>query len=256
LLVPGTRIDSAEISVLGQVGRAEVRVYRRPQVAVLSTGDEVVPVDAQPDANQIRDSNSYSMAVQIRRHGGNPLLLGNARDELGELESLLRRGLEEDLLVVTGGVSMGKHDLVKAVLGRLGAEIIFDAVAIRPGQPAVFASCEGKFVFGLPGNPVSTMVTLELFVAPALALLAGASAPPLRFLKARLEETVEQKTRLTMFLPACLHGEGDGVTMRAIPWQGSGDMMAVSRADCFLVVPDDVDRLDIGAWADVLLWRA
>lgn len=252
LLAAGTRLGYAEISSLGQVGRARVRVYRRPRVAVLSTGDEVVPVETHPGPSQIRNSNSYSMAAQVVLCGGEAVLLGNAPDQLEELERLVRRGLEEDLLVLTGGVSMGKYDLVEVVLRRLGAEFHFDAVAIRPGRPAVFSQCQGKFVFGLPGNPVSTMVTFELFVAPALALLGGEPARPLQFFKARLAERFEKKAALTMFLPARLEGEGPEVSVRALPWQGSGDVVALTRANCFLVVPDDVEQLEAGAWVDVL----
>ncbi|MGH9804330.1 MAG: molybdopterin molybdotransferase MoeA, partial [Candidatus Acidiferrales bacterium] len=252
LLPAGTRIAYPHISLLGQVGCARVAVYRRPRIAVLSTGDEVVPVEDTPGPVQIRNSNSFSLAAQIRAQGGKPVLLGNARDEIAELERLVRRGLEEDVLILTGGVSMGKYDLVEVVLRRLGAEFHFDEVAIRPGRPAVFATCCDKFVFGLPGNPVSTMVTFELFAAPALALLAGAPAPPLRFLKARLAASVEQKTNLTMFLPAQLEGEGSEVTVRAVSYQGSGDVVAVARAGCYLVVPETVEQLDAGAWVDVL----
>jgi molybdopterin molybdotransferase len=192
------------------------------------------------------------MAAQVRLSGGEPILLGNARDDLSELERLIRRGLEEDLLVLTGGVSMGKYDFVEVALRQLGAEFYFDAVAIRPGRPAVFGSCQGKFVFGLPGNPVSTMVTFELFVAPALALLGGAQAPPLQFFKARLAESFEQKTQLTMFLPGLLECQEGEVTVRALPWQGSGDVVALTQANAFLVVPADAKRLAAGAWVDVL----
>jgi len=252
LLERGVRLGYPEISLLCQVGNARVLVYRRPRVAVLSTGDEVVPVDAQPGPSQIRNSNSFSLAAQITASGGEPVLLGNARDELGELERLIRRGLEEDLLVLSGGVSMGKHDLVEVVLRKLGAEFFFDAVAIRPGRPAVFAACQGKFVFGLPGNPVSTMVTFLLFVAPALALLSGAAAPPLRFLKARLAEPVKQRTELSLFLPARLEGTHSDVAVRPLAWQGSGDVVALAESDCFLVVPHNVSELSTGAWVDVL----
>jgi molybdopterin molybdotransferase len=252
LLRQGTRIGYVETSLLGQVGKSTVRGYRRPRVAVLSTGDEVVAIDATPGPNQIRNSNVHSMAAQVALCGGQPVVLGNARDTLDDLERLIRRGLEEDVLVLTGGVSAGKYDLVEVVLRKLDARFHFDAVAIRPGRPAVFASCQDKFVFGLPGNPVSTMVTFELFVAPALALLSGAPAPPLRFLKARLAEAVPQKTKLTLFLPARLEGEGSDVTVRALPWQGSGDVVALAQANCTLVVPDNVTELAAGAWADVL----
>lgn len=255
LLSPGERLGYPEISLLGQVGKARVSVYCRPRVAVLSTGDEVVAIDRQPGAVQIRNSNSYSMAAQVALSGGEPVLLGNARDEITELRARVEQGLQADLLVLTGGVSMGKYDLVEAVLRQLGAEFYFDAVAIRPGRPAVFGSCRDKFVFGLPGNPVSTMVTFELFVAPAIALLSGAPAPTLQFLRARLAEPVTQKTKLTLFLPARLEGEYDQVSVRALPWQGSGDVVTVAHANCFLVIPDDAGELPAGSWVDVMPGR-
>lgn len=252
LLEAGARLGYAEISLLGQVGKNRVRVYRRPRVAVLSTGDEVVPVDAAPSPVQIRNSNVYSMAAQVRLAGGEPVLLGNARDEVGELERLIRRGLEEDLLVLAGGVSAGKFDLVGVVLRKLGAEFHFDAVAIRPGRPATFATVGEKLVFGLPGNPVSTMVTFELLVAPAVALLGGAPAAPLRFYKARLAEPLKQTTELTLFLPARMEGQGADTVVRPLAWQGSGDVVALARGNCFLVVPHDVKELPAGAWVDIL----
>ena len=252
LLSPGARISYTEISVLAQVGTTRVCVYRRPRVAVLSTGDEVVAADTIPGPTQIRNSNAHSMAAQVVLWGGDPVVLGNARDELNELERLMRRGLEEDILVLTGGVSAGKYDLVEVVLRKLGAEFHFDAVAIRPGRPAVFASCQGKPVFGLPGNPVSTMVTFELFVSPAICLLGGAPPPPLQFLKARLAEPFKQTTRLTLFLPARLEGQGGDVSVRVLPWQGSGDVVAVAQGNCFAVIPENAGELAAGSWVDVL----
>lgn len=253
LLEPGRRIGYVEISLLGQVGRAQVQVYRRPRVAILSTGDEVVDIAAQPGPVQIRNSNSFSLAAQIRLSGGEPLLLGNAPDTVEILREKIERGLQEDLLVLSGGVSMGKHDLVEVVLRQLGGEFYFDAVGIQPGRPAVFGRCRDKFVFGLPGNPVSTMVTFELFVAPALALLGGSRPRPLRFLKARLAETVRTKTGLTRFLPGRLEGDGGEVTARLLPWQGSGDVVTLAASDCFLVVPEDRAELPAGEYVDVLL---
>ena len=141
---------------------------------------------------------------------------------------------------------MGKYDLVETVLRDLGAQFFFDAVAIRPGRPAVFGICRGVPVFGLPGNPVSTMVTFELFVVPALDLLSGAEPRPLPLLFARLAAPVRQKGGLTHFLPAVLDWSSDEASVRELPWQGSGDIAALGRANCFLVVPEDKPELQPG----------
>lgn len=253
LLEPGHRVGTVETSLLGQVGKAQVEVYRRVRVAILSTGDEVVEITAAPGPVQIRNSNSFSLATQVSLSGGEPVLLGNAPDNVSLLREKIERGLEEGLLVVSGGVSMGKYDLVEVVLRQLGGEFYFDQVAIQPGRPAVFARCRDNFVFGLPGNPVSTMVTFALFVAPALALVAGSTPQPLRFLKARLAETLRTKTGLTRFLPARLEGSGPEVTVRWLPWQGSGDVVTLAASNCFLVVPEDKAELPAGSYVDVLL---
>jgi molybdopterin molybdotransferase len=253
LLAPGRRISPVEVALLGQVGCAELNVFRRPRVAILSSGDEVVDVRDTPGPVQIRNSNSYTLATQVTQHGGEPVRLGNAPDDVQVLRERVEAGLREDLLVLSGGVSMGKYDLVGVVLRQLGAEFYFDHVAIQPGRPTVFGRCRDKFVFGLPGNPVSTLVTFELFVAPALALLAGSAPPPLRFLRARLAETFRTKTGLKRFLPARLEGEGGDLSARVLPWQGSGDLVTLAASNCFLVVPEDRAELLAGEAVDVLL---
>lgn len=251
-LAAGTRLGYAGIAALGQVGQGEVPVYRRPRVAVLSTGDEVVTVGEQPGPVQIRNSNSYSLGAQVTLAGGEPVLLGNARDEKEELERMIRRGLEQNLLVITGGVSMGKYDLVEEVLRGLGAEFFFDAVAIRPGRPAVFGQCQGTFVFGLPGNPLSTMVTFELLAAPAVALLSGTAPPPLRYFHARLVEPVRQRTQLTLFVPAVSERKDSVVWVRSLPWKGSGDVSGLVQSDCYLMVPGGAECLEAGSWVQVV----
>ncbi len=183
ILRPGTRLGYAELALAAQVGAVDLQCAKRPRVAILSTGDEVVLVDEAPGEFQIRNSNSVSLAAQVRIAGGEPVVLGNAADRIEDLGEKIERGLKEDALVLSGGVSMGKYDLVESVLKATGAEFFFDAVAIRPGKPAVFGICNGKPVFGLPGNPVSTMVTFELFAAPAIDLLSGAEARTLPLLR-------------------------------------------------------------------------
>ena len=148
-------------------------VAKKPRVAILSTGDEVIAVEQAPKKYQIRNSNNVSLAAQVALAGGEPVMLGTAPDNLEELRARIQQALEADIVVVTGGVSVGKYDLVEQVLREMGAEFYFDAVAIRPGKPAVFGFCQRKPVFGLPGNPVSTMVTFELFVVPGIELLSG-----------------------------------------------------------------------------------
>ena len=253
ILKPGMRLGFAELALAAQVGATQLNSAKRPRVAVLSTGDEVVLIDEQPGAFQIRNSNSVSLAAQVRIGGGEPVVLGNAADRVEDLGEKIERGLKEDALILTGGVSMGKYDLVESVLKALGAEFFFDAVAIRPGKPAVFAICQGKPVFGLPGNPVSTMVTFQLFVSPAMDLLSGAEAHPLPLVEARLEQALNERPGLAHFLPARIEWHGAEPQVRAVKWQGSGDIAALAAANCFLVVPSERERIASGEHVSVLL---
>ena len=241
----GLRLGFAELAIAAQVGAAQLLCTKKPRVAILSTGDEVVPLSETPGPFHIRNSNSISLAAQVRLAGGEPAPLGNALDRVDDLSAKIEQGLRHDVLVLSGGVSMGKYDLVESVLKSLGAEFFFDAVAIRPGKPTVFGRCRNTWVFGLPGNPVSTMVTFQLFVIPALDLLGGAPARPLPLLEATLAEPLREKAALTHFLPARLEWPDLSPRVSALRWQGSGDIAALGRANCFLLVPPD--RLDIPA---------
>lgn len=252
LLAPAVRIGDAETAVAAQAGYARVSVYRKPRVAILSTGSEVVDVGARPGEFEIRNSNAASLGAQVAVAGGQAVPLRNAADDKAELRKRIEEGLREDILVISGGVSAGKYDFVEPVLRELGAEFFFDAVEIRPGKPAVFAICGGKPLFGLPGNPVSTMVTFELFVAPALDILGGAEARALPLLKAKLTSAVEQRAPLTYFLPARLEWSRGEAIVGMLPWQGSGDIAAVARGNCFLVVPREKLKISAGEWVDVL----
>src|SRR3989441_11248779 len=194
---------------------------------------------ALPISFQIRNSNNLSLAAQVRFGCGEAVELGSVPDRPDAICDAIEKGLAVDAVVLSGGVSMGKYDLVETVLRDLGAQFFFDAVAIRPGRPAVFGICRGVPVFGLPGNPVSTMVTFELFVVPALDLLSGAEPRPLPLLFARLAAPVRQKGGLTHFLPAVLACSSDEASVRELPLQGSDDIASLARANCFLLVPDD-----------------
>ena len=255
LLPAGTRLGYAELAVAAQVGAAQLSCCHKPRVAILSTGDEVVLVDQTPGPFQIRNSNSVSLAAQVRLFGGEPVLLGNAADNVADLRQKITQGLEADMLVLSGGVSMGKYDLVETVLKDLGAQFFFDAVAIRPGKPTVFGKCGETFVFGLPGNPVSTMVTFELFAAPAIDLLSGALARPLPLLTATLAEPMSEKLGLTHFLPARIEWPKGAPVVKPLVWQGSGDVAALAQANGFLVIPADRQTLPVGESVQVLCRR-
>ena len=258
LLEPGMRLDHAAIAVAASVGRSHLLVYSKPRVAVLSTGDELVEIEVPPGPNQIRNSNSYSLAAQIKAAGGEPVLLPIARDESLRLRELITDGLESDLLLLTGGVSMGKYDLVEQVLAEFGAEFFFTGARIQPGKPIVFGripadgDADATYFFGLPGNPVSTMVTFELFARPMLEALAGLNPQKLVFLHARLKSDIKTKTGLKRFLPAVLSGEFEQAEVELARWEGSGDVASTARANAYIVIPPDRERIPAGEWVAVL----
>jgi molybdopterin molybdotransferase len=276
LLDRGRRLDHAGIAIAASAGKSRVQVFRKPRVAVLSTGDEVVEIDATPGPAQIRNSNSYSLAAQVQNAGGEAVRLAIAPDERGRLRSLIEEGLGCDLLLLTGGVSMGKYDLVEQVLGELKAEFYFTGSEIQPGRPVVFGSCGAdtivrsdgasaartwtgvsaphrKYFFGLPGNPVSTMVTFELFARPMIEALAGMTPPPLVFVRARLKTEIRTKTGLKRFLPAVLSGEFENAEVELARWQGSGDIASLGRANCYVVIPPERERIEAGEWVSLLM---
>jgi molybdopterin molybdotransferase len=251
VLEPGRRLDFACIALIASFGRPRVLVFARPQVAILATGDEIVEVNQTPLPYQVRNSNVESLAVQVARAGGIPNVLPVARDLYAATRELIEHGLRLDMLLLSGGVSAGKYDLVEKVLADLGAEFFFDRVLIMPGQPLVFGRAREKFFFGLPGNPASTMVTFEIFAKAALELLSGQQEPALPFLRTMLSGDLRQKTGLTRFLPARL--SRDGSSVEPLPWQGSGDVPSLARANAFLVTEPDRETWSAGDWIQVLL---
>ncbi len=253
ILAAGVRMTATQIAAAAACGYAEVEVFQRPRVAVLATGDELVQVADAPLPHQIRNSNSYSLAAMVAAAGAEAVVLPVARDERGSLETSIREALECDLVLMSGGVSMGKYDLVEEVLTGLGAEFFFTGVEIQPGRPAVFGRAMGKYFFGLPGNPVSTMVTFLLFAEPMIRGTAGESETSPRFAQATLAEPVKVKTGLRRFLPAVLESAVEGSRVKLVAWQGSGDLAATARANCFAVVPPEREALAAGEVVSVLL---
>lgn len=253
LLQKGTSLTPAALAVSASEGKPDLKVFTRPKIAILSTGDELIEVAQQPAPTQIRNSNSYSLAAQIIAAGGEPVILPIAPDETSRLRELIEEGLKADLLLLSGGVSMGKHDLVEPVLKELRAEFFFTGAKIQPGKPIVFGEVGGKYFFGLPGNPVSTLVTFQLFAKPLIEALASAAPQPLRFLQSRLKSDVTVKPGLTRFLPATLSGEFDRTEVELVKWQGSGDVVSAAKADCYIVVPETASGFPKGFNVNVLL---
>jgi molybdopterin molybdotransferase len=270
LLPVGTAIDAAQIGLAGFCGASTLKVFARPRVAILATGDELVSISQRPAPGHIRNSSSAMLAAMVAAAGGEPWVLPTARDNAKSLDAALAHAASADLLLITGGVSAGKYDLVEPALARAGARFHFTGVRIQPGKPLVFAELPAKRTksvqkirrvqcFGLPGNPVSSAVTFLLFAAPVLAALAGRSArsPSFvhgpRFALASLSEEVKTKPGLTRFLPAACTFTGPVPQVMRVPWEGSGDLAAMAHANCFLVVPEDASHLRAGDTVRILL---
>ncbi|MGA3034622.1 MAG: gephyrin-like molybdotransferase Glp [Terracidiphilus sp.] len=274
LLPPGTVIGAAQIALGAACGCATLPVFRKPRVAILATGDELVPVRSSPLPGKIRNSNAPMLSAMVAACGGVPWILPTAADNAKALDRALARSADADLLLITGGVSAGKFDLVEPALARAGARFHFTGVRIQPGKPTVFGEIPRRrrtspvqnqngtkytkcYCMGLPGNPVSSAVTFQLFAAPILNALRGSRETYPRFALAKLATSVKMKPGLTRFLPAtCTFGapiSGSGPEVALVPWQGSGDIAAMSRANCFLVVPDNANPLQPGDIVRILL---
>lgn len=259
VLQQGTRMGAAEIALAASIGAAHVAVYAQPAVTILATGDELVTLDAVPGPMQIRNSNSHGLAAMVAAHGGVAQLLPPAADTREALHAAIASARNCAMLLLSGGVSAGKYDFVEDVLLGMGAEFFFTGVAMQPGKPAVFGRIPPQsdhaeqWVFGLPGNPVSTQVTALLFAMPLLRALGGEAAAAPTFAQATLTEDVRIKRGLTRFLPARIQSSLAGANVRPTGWQGSGDLQSNARANCYLVIPPDVETLAAGSAATVLL---
>lgn len=256
ILQRGTMLGPAEVGVLASAACVEVPVFRQPRVAILATGSEIAELD-QRDAiitgTKIASSNSYTMVAMTQRAGAVPVYLGIADDDPEELARHVERARSADLLVTSGGVSVGEHDHLRSVLTSLGADIRFWRVRMRPGAPVAFGMWDGRPWIGLPGNPVSTMVTFELFVRPAIRKMMGLERPYRRTVKVRLGEPVELQTPRRHFMRVTLT-ERDGERIANLTGeQGSGILSSMVRADALLIVPEDALRVPAGALLDAML---
>ncbi|MGC1462408.1 MAG: molybdopterin molybdotransferase MoeA [Terracidiphilus sp.] len=283
LLATGVPITAAQVALAAACGHSVLEVFTRPRVAILTTGDEIVPVKSIPAPGQIRNSNGPMLAAMVVAAGGEPWILPTAADNARALDTALAQAAEADLLLITGGVSAGKFDLVEPALIRAGASFQFTGVRIQPGKPLVFgemprsqnaasnvsnkandrSGARSPVVprtlpfFGLPGNPVSSAVTFLLFAAPLLAALAGSLETGPRFALAQLapKSGNHEKAGLTRFLPAkfTFGTAGKLPEVALVPWQGSGDLAAMAHSNCFLVVPEEPGSLEHRGTVKVLL---
>ncbi len=256
VLAAGTRVGPAEVGMLAALGRTLVHVHRRPRVAVVSGGDELVEPHEEPTGGRIVSSNAYTVSAQCQEAGALPDNLGIARDTPGDLERLLRAGLDADVLVSSAGVSVGDHDHVRPVLEKLGVRLVFWGVEMKPGYPIVFGRAgdgQGAFVFGLPGNPVSAIVTFELFVRPLLLRLAGRSDLARPELEAVAGEAFRKKPGRAHYVRVFLERRGGEVIARTTGSQSSGVLRSMTLADGLLVFPAPASEIAAGARARVLV---
>lgn len=245
LLSPGVVLGPVGVATVGASGRAQVAVSRRPSLAVVSTGDELVPVDTTPGRHQIRDTNSWSLLAQARTEGLTEVTRMHARDDEADLRRILGSALERDLVVVSGGVSMGKYDLVPGVLADLGVEQIFHRVFQKPGKPLWFGTRGETLVFGAPGNPLSTSVTFQVYVRAAIARMTGRDPEDPRF-RGVLAEDLTVTSNRDLFLFARATAGEDGVAVRALRGRGSADIFAAATANALLVLPAGRHELSAG----------
>ena len=246
IIAKGTRIRPSEAGMLAILAKPFAFVYQRPRVAILSTGDELADLDERFSEEKIINSNSYGIAAAVQEAGGIPLLLGIARDTPTALKEKISQGLNADILVLSGGVSMGDYDFTKVVFQELGAEMNFWKLAIRPGQPLAFGKIQGKLAFGLPGNPVSSMVTFEQLVRPALLKMSGCRSYRRPVVQAIFQERFSKRADRRHFLRGILTREEGVFKVRTTGDQGSGILTSMVKANCLIDVPVEVERINPG----------
>jgi molybdopterin molybdotransferase len=253
VLKDGHCVGPAEIAVMATFGYSHVKVYRKPHVAIFATGDELVEFNQVPRPDQIRNSNAYCLASQLKLMDLDADYLGIVRDDKEELRRQMLAGLERDVLIITGGVSMGEYDFVHHVFRDLGFEILFSKVAIKPGKPTVFARRKDKLIFGLPGNPISALITFECFVRPVLGRLCGLKSPELPRMRGELLADMKQSPGRTAFMPAWVFWKDDGWKVEPLSWKSSADIVGFTGANATFIFPNNRDFLGKGETVELML---
>jgi len=253
ILSRGRQLIPADLGIIASQGIQEVDVYARPEVAILATGDEVIPLGQEPGVGQIYSSNSHALAAQVKECGAVPRQLGIAGDDPDHLAGMVEDGLGSDVLITSGGISMGDFDYLKEVFERLGVNIMFWKVAQKPGKPMTFGSRGGKLVFALPGNPVSTMLSFELYARPALLKMMGHLRLFRPIVRAVLEKEVIKKRGRRNYIRGIVRHEGGTLYVRTTGEQGSGILRSMSAANGIIVLPEDSAGARAGESVDVYL---
>jgi molybdopterin molybdotransferase len=256
VLAPGKVLGPAEMGMLASLSRAIIDVYRKPRVAIVATGDELVDIDQIPSGAQIVNSSAYALAAAVREAGAEPIILRVARDTPREIRERLEEALRFDVVLSTGGVSVGQFDHVKGVLDELGMRTLFHGVAQKPGRPLKFGIVGGRPVFGLPGNPVSSLLCFYLYARAALLKMLGRGEVGLPRIAAQCACDIKVSRNLTEFVRVRLERRGDAILARPTGSQGSGILSSVSRGDGLLIGPAAVSLLREGDQATVLLLGA
>ena len=251
VLPKNTYITPAVIGVLATVGRKSVKIYRRPRVGILVTGDELVEVEQKPGPGQLRNSNGYTLFSQVMEAGGIPQLLGIATDDVPDLRKKISQGLQNDILLISGGVSMGDFDFVEDVLHDLGVAKYFDKVNIKPGKPSVFGKTETSLVFGLPGNPVSASTVFEIIVRPCFRKLLGFQAMHHLRLRAVLETEHPVKTAREYYHPSRCYFAENKLFVKPVKSKGSADVLSFAKSNCYIVTPSGANDFQPGQSVEV-----
>ena len=249
-----TRIGPAQMAMLASVGMTGAAVYRKPRAAIITTGDELVDAGARPGPGQIRNGNQYSLLGEALQAGAEVSLLEQVGDDKEQIEQALGRAIaSSDMVIICGGVSVGKHDYAKEVLAKLG-EMRFWKVAIKPGKPLVFGHIDSKPVFGLPGNPVSCMVTFDLFVRPAILRMMGAEDGGLAVVTGVVTDDIRHKPDRREYIRAVTAWTDDGYSARPIPKHGSGMLSSMVEANSYVVMPEGAAQVHRGDRLEIILF--
>ena len=242
----GHKLKSPDIGLLASMNRSVVRVFKQPDVAIIATGDELAELGEELKTGQIRNSNSYAIYSEVKKYNALPRYLGIAGDTVDETISKLKQGLNADIVITTGGVSMGKYDFVTEVLAKLGIDIIFEWIKMKPGKPCVFGKKDNTLFFGLPGNPVSAMISFIQFVRPAILKMMGANNTEKPFVNAIIKEDIKKKTGRTNFIRGHFTIVNGDFHVSTTGPQGSGILRSMSEANCLIVLPMDIEQVKSG----------